>query len=929
MSLFLKQNINFPSLFRLFVYLYGVIFASVVFSGENSDKMVTEIKKILNQTPFIDKTLKAEKKDITDLESRLGVHKSTQKKFDSKINVYTIELTTLGSQLHLPDVELKLIEKAYMSCQSSMVTISNDLSKLKQENKQLKEMEDLSYEQKLVNDKLLAEIAHDSFIQAHEELQDDDGKGDKGDKGKEGTEEGIENGGKPTSKVKGEEIQQARDEADTQGEKKISEPADDPQQSIIVQQRSLDHLKDRLKRLQTLLTRKMLTIQSTDDFVKEKITTLGEIRSKYKKLMKDLEIRIKDARKAKLLTRKKNPLTQGTWQRMDEDIKELLTIFDTMFQSKVWKNSFSFLWLSGIHKLLSFFVILLMLFIFALKTRSFLKNILTSPHLEHAYWSVLSIKIAHKHLIIFSITAFLYLCINLKLFFNYATTANLIVEILMILTFVLWLIHFFELIQEKYQAIPAGELIFFLKALNLLAMISIMLTHVLKSDSSVIIIYRLLCEFLFYGWILYFLNKLLPFTETILEIENKTARMLIGAGKNCIMLIAVVGIILELAGYGTLAIYWYTSWGKTIMVLMWSGLIIGASGEWIPGSGPKADTASDTLPQEQAGPVGEISMLWLIKQLCFVMLFFLASIALFLSWGSSEYLFPRLFMMLTYSFSIGSMSFSLASLAQAIIILITTHYIARVWGHFFKKNFLGESGLDRGVQESMTTITVYSIWIFGIFIAMIVFGLNTTTLTVAFGALGIGIGFGLQNIFNNFISGIILLFERPIQVGDDIEINGTWATIRKTNVRSTVVQTYDNATIMIPNSELISNQVINWSFKDKRLRRKVTVGVAYDSDVELVRETLLEIAQKTPRVMSYPAPDVLFNDFGDSALIFTLRFWTFISCFMAVETEIRFQVEKLFRERGLVIAYPQQDIHIKSIPPEWLKHSSVPQGLKS
>ena len=138
------------------------------------------------------------------------------------------------------------------------------------------------------------------------------------------------------------------------------------------------------------------------------------------------------------------------------------------------------------------------------------------------------------------------------------------------------------------------------------------------------------------------------------------------------------------------------------------------------------------------------------------------------------------------------------------------------------------------------------------------------------GALGIGIGFGLQNIFNNFLSGIILLFERPIQVGDEIELNGVWATVKKINVRSTIVQTYDNASVIIPNSDLISTQVTNWSFKDRRLRRNIDVGVAYGSDVELVRKTLLEVAEKTNRVLKIPKPDVIFKDFGDSALIFQI-----------------------------------------------------------
>jgi small-conductance mechanosensitive channel len=125
-----------------------------------------------------------------------------------------------------------------------------------------------------------------------------------------------------------------------------------------------------------------------------------------------------------------------------------------------------------------------------------------------------------------------------------------------------------------------------------------------------------------------------------------------------------------------------------------------------------------------------------------------------------------------------------------------------------------------------------------------------------------------------------------------------------------VVQTYDNASLIIPNSELVSNQVTNWSFKDKRLRRTIMVGVAYGSDVEMVRQTLLEAASNVPRVLKIPKPDVLFSDFGDNALIFKLRFWTHVSHFYTVETEVRFIIDRLFRKRGITIAFPQRDIHL-------------------
>ena len=149
-------------------------------------------------------------------------------------------------------------------------------------------------------------------------------------------------------------------------------------------------------------------------------------------------------------------------------------------------------------------------------------------------------------------------------------------------------------------------------------------------------------------------------------------------------------------------------------------------------------------------------------------------------------------------------------------------------------------------------------------------------------------------------------------MGDVVQVNDIWGAVTRINVRSTVVQTYDNASLIIPNSDMISNQVTNWSFKDLRLRRNIIVGVAYGSDTELVRETLLEIARGHPKILKKPKPDVLFQDFGDSALIFKLRLWSTIDHFIVVETDVRFAIDRLFRERNIEIAFPQRDIHIRS-----------------
>jgi small-conductance mechanosensitive channel len=150
-------------------------------------------------------------------------------------------------------------------------------------------------------------------------------------------------------------------------------------------------------------------------------------------------------------------------------------------------------------------------------------------------------------------------------------------------------------------------------------------------------------------------------------------------------------------------------------------------------------------------------------------------------------------------------------------------------------------------------------------------------------------------------------------VGDYVEVNGLWAEVKKINVRSTVVQTFDNAAVIIPNSDFISQQVTNWSFKDLRMRRHIEVGVAYGSDIELVRETLLTIAAESKETLKFPRPDVIFMDHADSALIFRLRIWTHVDNYFSATSAIRFELDKRFRELGIEIAFPQRDVHIRSI----------------
>jgi small-conductance mechanosensitive channel len=434
----------------------------------------------------------------------------------------------------------------------------------------------------------------------------------------------------------------------------------------------------------------------------------------------------------------------------------------------------------------------------------------------------------------------------------------------------------------------------------------IFILWVADSNTTVQTVWRLAFEISLYGWNLFFWSVVHKRQKTGTTPWTPRAAAVINSIKLLSFFIVLTALILELSGYGLLAVYWLTSWTRSTVVILASILLLLVLLEWNPRVKKAADASFD------AAATPKKSIRWAMVQFLVLVWFGSSVILLVFAWGGKQAVLLKIFDFLQHTYQVGTMRFSLMGLIVAVLILLLTQAVSRIWQHVFRKNILSQSGMEEGLQDSITTISVYAVWSVGILIALNAFGFNATSLTVVLGALGVGLGFGLQAIFNNFVSGIILLFERPIQVGDDIEVNGLWAQVRKINVRATVVQTYDNASIIIPNSDLISSQVTNWSFKDKRLRRNVAVGVAYGSDVELVRDTLLEVVDKTPRILKLPKPDVVFKDFGDSALIFMVRFWTRVEYFYSVETDVRFAIDRLFRERNIEIAFPQQDIHIRS-----------------
>lgn len=255
----------------------------------------------------------------------------------------------------------------------------------------------------------------------------------------------------------------------------------------------------------------------------------------------------------------------------------------------------------------------------------------------------------------------------------------------------------------------------------------------------------------------------------------------------------------------------------------------------------------------------------------------------------------------------------LFELFRVLFFLILLVFLSGKLKTIFVKQVMSRYSDDIGVNQSIGTIFQYTAVLIGGLI-IIQSTIELGSLNVLAGALGVGIGFGLQNIANNFISGLIILFERPIKVGDRIEVGQVTGDIVRISSRATTVSTNDNISIIIPNAEFISKPVINWSHSGRNIRFHVPVGVAYKEDPAHIKSILLDIATKHPDVLQTPAPDVLFSEYGDNSLNFDLLVWTstYINKPTVLKSQLYYLIFEKFKEHNVEIPFPQRDIHIKT-----------------
>ncbi len=265
-------------------------------------------------------------------------------------------------------------------------------------------------------------------------------------------------------------------------------------------------------------------------------------------------------------------------------------------------------------------------------------------------------------------------------------------------------------------------------------------------------------------------------------------------------------------------------------------------------------------------------------------------------------------------FEVGNTWVTPATLVHLVIAIIMAVVLSRLVRRILRTRVLPRTKLEAGIQYAIARIVGYVVLAFGLIIGLSTIGIDLSSLTVVAGALGVGIGFGLQNIIHNFVSGLIILAERSIEIGDRVEVGGTAGRVVRIGARATSVLTNDNINIIVPNSEFVSGRFINWTAGgDRRVRFKIPVGVGYKSDVRLVEKLLLDVAAGNAHVLKDPAPQVAFLEFGESSLNFELRVWTVTMSEIpgTLRSALNFAIWDKFKQHGIELPFPQRDLHVK------------------
>jgi small-conductance mechanosensitive channel len=268
--------------------------------------------------------------------------------------------------------------------------------------------------------------------------------------------------------------------------------------------------------------------------------------------------------------------------------------------------------------------------------------------------------------------------------------------------------------------------------------------------------------------------------------------------------------------------------------------------------------------------------------------------------------------LLTNGIKVGAVEITLGNILIFIVVIWLSIAITRMIRHILEKDVFPRVKTAKGVPSTVVLLVRIILISGGFFLAAAAAGIKLTNLSIVLGAFSVGIGFGLQNIFNNLVSGLILALEHPINVGDVVQVGELIGTVRSIGLRSSNVKSFDGAEVIVPNGNLISNEMINWTLSDSNRRMDIRIGVAYGTDTDIVIKLLQEVAMAHQLVEKNPPPTAHFTGFGDSALHFKLLAWTNFEQRLAVESDLNGTINKAFKKAGIEIPFPQRDLHIRS-----------------
>ena len=384
---------------------------------------------------------------------------------------------------------------------------------------------------------------------------------------------------------------------------------------------------------------------------------------------------------------------------------------------------------------------------------------------------------------------------------------------------------------------------------------------------------------------------------------------------NLLSLYLWIIVISEIIGKEVLALYMYEALLKTIIIAVFAYVFIKMIQVGIE-AGLKSLSNDNSMVSSDADELIHKTVIRVttIIGILVIMLGVLPRILVY--WNLYKEYGDAYANLMSIGFNIGKTKISLGVLIASLSIFYGSYILSTIIEMILMNNRYDKK-LDKGARLSIAQLIRYFLVFFGFLIAIAAIGFDLTNFAIVLSALSVGIGFGLQGLVNNFVSGLILLFERPIREGDTIEVEGVWSDVKKIGLRSTTVQTFDQSDIIIPNADLVYNKVTNWTLSNKRKRIKILVGVAYGSNVALVIETLKEVGNSNEDLVKSYKPVVLFVNFADSTLNFELRVWAKdANISMQIESDLRQEIDKRFRENNIEIAFPQRDLHIKTIEKE-------------